>query len=60
MVENTIHICREVDFSHMNKEQKDMILTDRQGHPITDNQNIRTVGNRAIDARKLALYREDM
>ncbi|WP_340005731.1 hypothetical protein MHH52_28120 [Paenibacillus sp. FSL K6-0276] len=44
----------------MNKEQKDMILTDRQGHPITDNQNIRTVGNRAIDARKLALYREDM
>lgn len=30
----------------MDKEKEDMILTDRQGHPITDNQNIRTVGNR--------------
>lgn len=30
----------------MDKEQEDMILTDRQGHPITDNQNIQTVGNR--------------
>lgn len=30
----------------MDKEKEDMILTDRQGHPITDNQNIRMVGNR--------------
>ena len=22
------------------------ILTNRQGHPVTDNQNVRTVGNR--------------
>lgn len=27
-------------------EQEDMTLTNRQGHPIRDNQNIRTVGNR--------------
>nr|WP_211745267.1 catalase [Paenibacillus sp. Marseille-Q4541] len=26
--------------------KENMILTDRQGHPITDNQNVRTVGNR--------------
>ncbi|GGA06182.1 catalase X [Paenibacillus marchantiophytorum] len=29
----------------MDTENQDMTLTDRQGHPITDNQNIRTVGN---------------
>ncbi|ASS75211.1 catalase [Tumebacillus algifaecis] len=28
-----------------NNEQ-DKILTNRQGHPVTDNQNVRTVGNR--------------
>jgi len=27
-------------------QQQDMTLTNRQGHPITDNQNIRTVGSR--------------
>ncbi len=26
--------------------ESDMTLTNRQGHPITDNQNIRTIGNR--------------
>jgi catalase len=25
---------------------ENQILTTRQGHPVTDNQNIRTVGNR--------------
>jgi catalase len=29
--------------SYPNKEE---ILTNRQGHPVTDNQNVRTVGNR--------------
>lgn len=36
--------------SHQGKDHgtagKETVLTDRQGHPITDNQNIRTVGNR--------------
>ena len=27
-------------------EQTSNILTNRQGHPVTNNQNIRTVGNR--------------
>ena len=34
---------------HSEKEgqsSKDKTLTTRQGHPITDNQNLRTVGNR--------------
>ena len=26
--------------------EQDMTLTNRQGHPITNNQNLRTVGNR--------------
>ncbi|MBM7566699.1 catalase [Paenibacillus sacheonensis] len=29
-----------------NDKKDDMTLTDRQGHPISDNQNIRTVGSR--------------
>lgn len=31
-----------------NKEanEEEQTLTDRQGHPITDNQNVRTVGSR--------------
>ncbi|MCZ8519146.1 catalase [Paenibacillus mucilaginosus] len=29
-----------------NNQDQDMTLTNRQGHPITDNQNIRTVGSR--------------
>ncbi len=30
-----------------NKQQPDnLTLTDRQGHPISDNQNIRTIGDR--------------
>src|ERR687889_323755 len=28
------------------KEQGSNILTTRQGHPVSDNQNLRTVGNR--------------
>src|SRR3954454_11689933 len=28
------------------KNQANMTLTNRQGHPISDNQNIRTIGNR--------------
>ncbi len=27
-------------------QQDDTTLTNRQGHPITNNQNLRTVGNR--------------
>lgn len=30
----------------MTHKKEDSILTNRQGHPVTDNQNIRTVGNR--------------
>jgi catalase len=30
----------------MEKDTTGMTLTNRQGHPITDNQNIRTIGNR--------------
>lgn len=30
------------------KSENDMTLTNRQGHPITDNQNIRTVENRGL------------
>ncbi|WP_255298276.1 catalase [Brevibacillus dissolubilis] len=30
----------------MGKGETEMTLTDRQGHPISDNQNVRTVGNR--------------
>ena len=30
----------------MENKKQDMTLTNRQGHPIADNQNIRTVGNR--------------
>ncbi len=30
----------------MEKDTKEMTLTNRQGHPISDNQHIRTVGNR--------------
>ncbi|MDV2995399.1 MAG: hypothetical protein N4J56_005053 [Chroococcidiopsis sp. SAG 2025] len=29
----------------MNNEEE--ILTNRQGHPVTDNQNVRTVGDRS-------------
>jgi catalase len=29
-----------------NNNEFDSILTNRQGHPVTDNQNTRTVGNR--------------
>jgi catalase len=28
------------------KQPSDVTLTNRQGHPVTDNQNVRTVGNR--------------
>lgn len=31
---------------HLEAGNDDMMLTNRQGHPISDNQNIRTVGNR--------------
>ncbi|RAV20081.1 catalase [Paenibacillus contaminans] len=31
---------------HLETGSEDMTLTNRQGHPISDNQNIRTVGNR--------------
>ncbi|MFS0918711.1 catalase [Brevibacillus sp. 179-C 1.1 NHS] len=30
----------------INQSDEESILTNRQGHPITDNQNLRTVGNR--------------
>ncbi|MBE7173383.1 MAG: catalase [Williamsia sp.] len=30
----------------VNKGQGNRVLTTRQGHPVTDNQNLRTVGNR--------------
>ncbi|CAG7653924.1 Catalase [Paenibacillus allorhizosphaerae] len=30
----------------MEKDKEKMTLTNRQGHPISDNQNIRTIGNR--------------
>lgn len=33
-------------FIPMEKETQAQTLTNRQGHPISDNQNIRTVGNR--------------
>ncbi len=32
--------------SKNNKHEKEDTLTNRQGHPVTNNQNIRTVGNR--------------
>ncbi|MFO7316678.1 MAG: catalase [Bacilli bacterium] len=34
------------DEKHLTNIEKDDTLTNRQGHPVTDNQNIRTVGNR--------------
>ena len=45
-------ILRRLSFLAENKdingtnEQDDKILTTRQGHPVSDNQNIRTIGNR--------------
>lgn len=37
---------------HSNEQKSDMetdeTLTNRQGHPITNNQHIRTVGNRGL------------
>ncbi len=32
--------------AHTTNEEQEDTLTNRQGHPITNNQNIRTVGNR--------------
>ncbi|GIP22600.1 catalase X [Paenibacillus sp. J22TS3] len=34
------------DSSNETRDPLEMTLTDRQGHPITDNQNVRTVGSR--------------
>lgn len=35
------------DPNQSNEEhESDETLTNRQGHPVTDNQNVRTVGNR--------------
>lgn len=38
----------EEAFSHKTsgKNESEDTLTNRQGHPVTDNQNVRTVGNR--------------
>lgn len=36
-------MVNQVNGENDNSEE---ILTNRQGHPVTDNQNVRTVGNR--------------
>ena len=51
IVRNSYKVEEETDLStnqsneEMNEEQ-DNTLTNRQGHPVTNNQNLRTVGNR--------------
>src|SRR5690625_870692 len=37
---------KEENTGHETNIEHDDTLTTRQGHPVTDNQNIRTVGNR--------------
>lgn len=41
-----LNIMTNNDEKHLTNIEKDDTLTNRQGHPVTDNQNIRTVGNR--------------
>ncbi|NOU91319.1 catalase [Paenibacillus sp. LMG 31460] len=46
MAKGTTDNLRKDELETMDKENQEMTLTNRQGHPISDNQNIRTIGNR--------------
>lgn len=38
------------------KNESEDTLTNRQGHPVTDNQNVRTVGNRGLQHLRTMIF----
>ena len=44
----------QADQGRSPETKRDRTLTDRQGHPIEDNQNLRTIGDRGPTSQRVS------